>query len=156
MPIEIRIANAADIPAMLGVINAAFAIETFLEGQRADAARIEEMMEKGKFFVVLDNGEIVASIYVEPRGERSLLAMLAVHPKKQGSPLAFRLARAAEAHCREQGCKFADITVLSQRTELPPVYERFGYRLTGTKEFESTQQLKDGVQCHTLLLTKEL
>ncbi len=156
MPVEIRSANAADIPAMLRVINAAFSIETFLEGRRADESRLNEMMQKGTFFLASLDGEVAASIYTELRGERCLLAMLAVDPRQQGSVLARPLVQHAEQYCREQGCKFADITVLSQRAELPPVYRRFGYVQTGTKEFESTQQLKDGVECHTLLLTKQL
>ena len=153
---EIRSANAADIPAMIGVINAAFAIETFLEGSRVDVARISAMMETGTFLVAENSGELEASIYIEVRGERCLIAMLAVHPRKQGTSVVRRIVKAAEDYCRERGCKFADITVLSQRNELPPVYERFGYRQTGTKEFESTQRLKEGVECHTLLLTKVL
>ena len=141
---------------MARVINAAFAIETFLEGTRADEARLAAMMRTGMFLVAEAGGEIEASIYVELRGERCLLAMLAVDPEKQGTSLVFRIVRAAEAYCRERGCRYADITVLSQRQELPPVYERFGYRRTGMKKFESTQKLKDGVECHTLLLTKTL
>jgi predicted N-acetyltransferase YhbS len=153
----IRTANAADIPEMVRVINAAFAIETFLEGQRADAARLAEMMQTGLFFLALDaSAEICASIFVELRDDRCLLAMLAVHPKKQGTALARGIVAAAEAYCREHGCKFADITVLSQRSELPPVYRRFGYVQTAVKEFESAQALKAGVECHTLLLTKAL
>ena len=156
MPVEIRIANAADIPAMERVINAAFSIETFLEGTRADAERLAAMMHTGTFFVAMDGGELRASIYTELRGERCLIAMLAVEPAHQGTSIVRQIVRAAEDHCRAQGCKFADITVLSKRTELPVVYRRFGYLQTGTKEFESAQRLKDGVECHTLLLTKAL
>ncbi len=153
---QIRKANAADIPAMVRVINAAFSIETFLEGTRADDAQLLTMMEEGTFFVASVDGEIRASIYTELRGERCLIAMLAVDPQQQGTTIVRRIVAAAENHCREQGCKFADITVLSQRAELPPVYRRFGYVQTGIKEFESTQTLKAGVECRTLLLTKTL
>jgi predicted N-acetyltransferase YhbS len=153
---SIRIANAADVPAMMRVINAAFSIETFLQGTRADEVRLLAMMETGIFFVTEEDGEVAASIYIELRGERCLVAMLAVDPKRQGTALARVIVQHAEQYCRERGCKFADITVLSQRTELPVVYRRFGYVLTGTKEFESAQVLKAGVECHTLLLTKKL
>src|SRR5579885_3484704 len=104
MNFAIRIANAADIPAMLRVINAAFSIETFLEGTRADNARLRAMMETGTFFVAELNGEVAASIYVELRGERCTVAMLAVDPKKQGSALARAIVQQAEQYCRERGC----------------------------------------------------
>jgi ribosomal protein S18 acetylase RimI-like enzyme len=153
---EIRMANAADIPAMIRVINAAFSIETFLEGKRVDAEQLSTMMETGTFFLATQGGTLRGSIYAELRGERCVIAMLAVDPAHQGTSTVRAVVRAAEDYCREHGCKYADITVLSQRAELPPVYRRFGYVQTGTKEFESAQQLKDGVQCNTLLLTKQL
>ena len=62
----------------------------------------------------------------------------------------------AEDRFREQGCEAVEIVVLSERTELPPIYQRFGYTITGTEEFKSTQRLRSGVECHCLAMTKRL
>src|SRR4051812_37920466 len=47
--LRIRVATAADMPAMIPIVNAAFAIEDFLEGTRTDEERMSEMMRKGGF-----------------------------------------------------------------------------------------------------------
>ena len=46
-PFSIRTASAADCPSLIPLINAAFSIETFLEGTRTDESRLTAMMEKG-------------------------------------------------------------------------------------------------------------
>jgi hypothetical protein len=48
-PPAVRTAIHADIPAMVSVINAAFAIETFIDGTRTDPEDLAEMMQGGRF-----------------------------------------------------------------------------------------------------------
>jgi hypothetical protein len=51
------------------MINAAFVVESFLEGTRTDAVRLAAMLEKGTVLVTVDaSGELVASVYLEVRG----------------------------------------------------------------------------------------
>ena len=48
---------------MIPVVNAAFAVETFLEGTRTDEIRMAEMMRQGQFLVARNEaGRIVASV----------------------------------------------------------------------------------------------
>jgi predicted N-acetyltransferase YhbS len=92
--LKIRVATLNDRAAMMPAINDAFAIETFMEGTRTDQARLSEMMKAGEFLVALDGAEnIVASVYVEVRGTRGYLGMLAVHPREQGKGLGTRDGR---------------------------------------------------------------
>ena len=155
--VRVRTAEASDMPAMIPVINAAFAVESFLDGTRTDYERMSEYMCKGEFLVAEDaSGAIVASVYVELRGDRGYFGMLAVDPARQGTGLGRVMIEAAESHCREHGCKFMDIAVLSLRPELPPLYERFGYRVTGTEEFRPSRPLKNGVECHAIKMSKAL
>src|SRR5215471_6684733 len=121
----IRTAGAADMAAMIPVVNAAFAIETFLDGSRTDEDRMAEMMRKGEFLVAEAAGEnglrrMVAVVYTELRGGRGYFGMLAVDPAQQGTGLGRLMVDAAEDHCRRHGCKHMDIMVLSLRPELPP------------------------------------
>jgi ribosomal protein S18 acetylase RimI-like enzyme len=153
----VRIATVADISAMIPVINAAFAIETFLDGRRTDEGRLAEMTQTGDFLLGYDrSGELVASVYVEVRGTQGYFGMLAVSPSHQGQGLGRAMVETAEDHCRKQGCTAMDLTVLSLRQELPPFYSRLGYAETGTEEFHPSRPLKAGVRCHCILMSKTL
>lgn len=155
--IQIRVATAADTSAIIEVVNAAFAIEKFLNGTRTDAERMERLRAEGQFFVAEDEADVVVvSVYTELRGERGYLGMLAVHPSRQGTGLARAMMEAAETHFRAHGCKFADLTVLSLRPELPPLYRKFGYVEIGTEEFHPSRPLKGGVACYCINMAKPL
>lgn len=151
----IRLATGRDLPAMIPIINAAFAIETFLAGERTDLENLQRLMTKGDFLVAQDSaGKFLASVYVELRGSRGYFGMLAVAPESQGRGLGRIMVEAAEAHCRNSGCAAIDITVLSLRTELPPFYRKLGYVETGTEDFHPSRPLQPGMQCHCILMSK--
>ena len=153
----IRLATAADIAAIISITNAAFAVETFLDGTRTDAAGLAAMMQKGQFLVAEQrSGHIIASVYIELRGVRGYFGMLAVDPSQQGKGVGRVMVEAAEDHCRVQGCSAMDITVLSLRPELPPYYRKLGYVETGTEEFHPSRPLKAGVECHCIRMSKAL
>lgn len=155
--VEFRPATPADRPALIPLINAAYARETFLEGTRTDDTRLASQMQTGTILVAEDSrGQLLACAYVEVRGPRGYLGQLAVAPEHQGSSLARRIVRAAEDHLRRQGCHAVDITVLSLRTELPPIYSRFGYIETGIEPFHTTQSLAPGAECHCIVMSKSL
>jgi len=154
---KIRLATAADAPSIVSITNAAFAVETFLDNTRTDAAGVAAMMQKGHFLVAEQRpAHIVASVYIELRGVSGYFGMLAVDPSQQRKGLGRLMAKAAEDHCRKQGCSAMDITVLSLRPELPPYYRELGYVETGTEEFHPLRPLKAGVECHCIRMTKVL
>src|SRR6185312_2560266 len=154
--LRIRVATAADMPTMIHIVNAAFTIEDFLEGTRTDEQRMTEMMKKGTFLVAETAGDIVASVYCEMRGERAYFGMLAVDPLQQGTGLGRKMIDAAESFSRENGAKVIDIAVLNLRPELPPLYRKFGYIEMGTEEFKPSRPLKPGVECHAIIMSKQL
>jgi predicted N-acetyltransferase YhbS len=154
---SIRPATPADLPRLTPLINSAFAIETFLEGNRTDETRLADMMQQGTILVVEDPSvRILACVYLEIRGNRGYMGQLAVDPAHQGGGLARVLVNAAEDHLRNHGCEAVDIVVLSLRPELPPIYRRFGYVETGTEEFKTVRALKPGHACHGILMSKKL
>lgn len=155
--LRIREATAADCPRLIPMINAAFAVETFFDGTRTDDARLTSMMRKGAILIAEDgNGDLLASVYMETRGARGYLGMLAVDPTHQGRGLARLMMEAGEGRFRRMGCEAVDITVLNLRTELPPLYHRLGYAETGTEEFHPSTPLKPGVECHCIVMSKRL
>jgi len=153
---RVRVANVADVPGIITIVNAAFAIEDFIDGTRTDEGRMSEMMKKGTFLVAENAGVIVASVYTEMRGDRAYFGMLAVDPAQQGTGLGRTMVEAAEEHCRVQGAKFIDIAVLTLRPELPPLYRKFGYVETTVEEFKPSSPLREGVECKAIIMSKAL
>ena len=118
---RIRPATPEDARRIIELVNAAFAVEDFLEGTRTDPERLAVNMQKGTILLAEDErGELAASVYVEIRGSRGYIGMLAVDPARQGRGLASLLLRAAEDHMRSAGCEAVDITVLSLRPNFCP------------------------------------
>jgi ribosomal protein S18 acetylase RimI-like enzyme len=156
-PIRIRLATGADRPRLIPLINSAFSIETFMDGTRTDEDRLAAMMRKGVILAAEDGGgELLGCVYAEVRGARGYLGQLAVGPAHQGLGLARLIVAAAEERLRRQGCEAVDITVLSLRPELPPIYRRFGYVETGREEFHPSRPLKSGAECHGIVMSKSL
>lgn len=145
------------MPAIVAVVNAAFAIETFLESHRTDQFQILELTKKGNFLIAEDSSRrLSASVYLELRGEASYFGMLAVDPSCQGRGLGRTMVKPAEQYGVQNGCKRMDITVLSLRPELPPFYRRLGYLELGTEEFRPSRPLKAGAECYCIVMSKVL
>jgi ribosomal protein S18 acetylase RimI-like enzyme len=156
-PLQLRLATGADRAQLVPMINSAFTVEGFIEGTRTDDERLAAMMKKGDILVVEDGaGSLLACIYTEVRGTRGYLGMLAVDPASQGAGLGGRLVGAAEDHLRRQGCEAVDLNVLSLRRELVPIYRRLGYMENGTAKFNPSRPLKAGIECHCIVMSKQI
>ncbi len=151
-----RFATEDDTAAIVALVNQAFQSEKFFKvGERTDPAEVAECLAQGRFLVLEDEAGLAASIYVEVRGERGYVGMLAVAPERQKRGLGTRMMAAAEEFLREMGCRFADLTVVDLRIELPPIYEKYGYRVTGTAPFPAeTMPVK--MPCSFLMMSKPL
>lgn len=147
----------ADRAPLIRLINAAFSVETFLQGPRTDEERLTAAMEKGTILVAEGaEGRLLASVYTELRGKHGYAGMLAVDPDHQRLGLGQRMMEAAEELFRANGCEAVEITVLSLRPELMPLYQRFGFVETGTEEFHYPHPLAPGLECHCIVMRKPL
>jgi|ERR1035441_3085657 hypothetical protein len=82
--LRIRSATAADRAHLIPLINAAIAIETFLEGMRTNEERLAAMMGKGDLLAAEDGaGRLLGCVYTEARGKRGYLGQLALDPAHQ-------------------------------------------------------------------------
>ncbi len=153
----VRLATDADKARLNQLVNTAFSIETFLEGDRTDEESLAAMMQKGAILAA-ENGEgqLIGCVYVEVCGERGYMGMLTVDPARQRSGLGTRIMEAAEENLRSQGCKAVDILVLNLRPELPPIYRRHGYVETGTQKDGLHRTLKPGFEYHFIVMSKDL
>ena len=152
---DLRFATEADIPALVALINAAYQVEKFFKvGERTDEAEVRAHLRSGRF-LTLEEEALIGSIYVELRGDRGYLGMLAVSPARQREGIGTRLMAAGEEFCREMGCRAMELTVVDKRTELPPLYERFGYRVTGTAPFPA-DQMPVKMPCSFVVMSKPI
>lgn len=154
---ELRFADAADLPAITQLINQAFSVELFFKGgDRITIDEVERLFEKGRFMLLEETDEIQGSVYVELRGERAYLGLLSTNPNRQRSGIGTRLTAAAEEFARESGCRFMDLRVVNLREELPIIYEKFGYEVTGTEEVAVEAGQHFTQPAHFITMSKEL
>ena len=147
--VTLREADERDIPAMIEVVNAAFKAEAFFVNRpRTHPVQLAEHFRFGRFLLAHHSAELIASVYYELRGERGYIGMLAVRPTEQGRGLGKAMMQAVENTLREAGCRIAELSVVSVRTALPPIYRRLGYHETGFAEVpeELLQKLTMPVQ----------
>lgn len=153
---NIRMATETDFDALLELINTAFEVERFFKNDdRLDTAKLRNFFDKGNFLVLEKDSRLVAAVYVERKADRAYLGLLSVDPSQQKRGLGRRLTAAAEEFAREMGAHFMDLTVVNLRTELAPIYEKLGYRITGTAPFPA-DQMPVTQPCHFICMTKEL
>jgi GNAT superfamily N-acetyltransferase len=133
---NIRPATTADAPALLELINRAFAVEKFfLDRERLTAEQLDGYLGVGTFFLLEDTGAApAASLYFEQHGDRAYVGMLAVNPDRQGQGIGRQMMTFAEQHARALGCGGVDIRVVNLREELPPFYRSLGYVESGRSE----------------------
>jgi predicted N-acetyltransferase YhbS len=151
--ITIRTADAADVAGIVALLNAAFAMERdFIDKDRTSVPEIERDMTTGTFFVVDgDASGLVSCMYLEQRGDRLYLGMLAVNPSQQGRGLGKQMIAAAERRAASLGCRALDIRIVDRRTELPPFYRALGFVDNGTEPLIAPQLLKPA---HFIRMTK--
>jgi GNAT superfamily N-acetyltransferase len=153
--ITIRTAGTDDVMSIVALLNAAFAMEwDFINRDRTSAPEIARAMTAGSFFVVDDEqGALAACMYLEPRGDRLYLGMLAVKPGQQGRGVGRQMMAAAERHAAALGCGAIDIRIVNRRTELPPFYRSLGFVDAGTEPLEDPLLTKPA---HFIRMTKKV
>jgi GNAT superfamily N-acetyltransferase len=150
----IEIATAADAPRLAALINRAFAVERFfMTRDRTTPDQVRALFADGIFLVVADGDELAACVYVERRGDRAYVGMLAVDPSRQGRGLGGLMMDAAERRAVEVGCRGVDIRVVNLREELPSFYRARGYVERGVAPFVDPFATRPA---HYILMAKEL
>ncbi|MFI0742870.1 GNAT family N-acetyltransferase [Streptomyces sp. NPDC021100] len=143
----IRAATAADVPALVPLIESAYRGDAsrvgwtteadLLDGQRTDEEGVTAVVtaEDGRVLLAEDPGQAeapAACCHIEHRGEHAYFGMFAVRPGLQGAGLGRVMLAEAERVARtEWGVREMHMTVIRQREELIAWYERRGYRRTG-------------------------
>ena len=152
---RIREASAADVDALVHLINAAFVVEQIaIEGDRIDARRLHEFMSRGKFLLLESSDGLVGCVFVELRRDRGYVGLLSVEPNLQMKGLGRQLMAAAEEYFTAAGCSGVDLRIISARPELLRFYSKLAYVETGVSPMPADTPLK--MACHFIHLSKPL
>lgn len=144
LPLEFRAAGAADVPAIVALVESAYRGESglrgwtteshLLDGQRTDVADVAGLIHRSDSRLLLAerDGQLKASCHVERQGDAGYFGMFAVDPAEQGSGLGKQVLAEAERIARDEWhCRVMRMTVIVQREELIAWYGRRGYQRTG-------------------------
>ena len=139
-----RAAAAADVPAIVALVESAYRGESglrgwttethLLDGQRTDAENVSELMGRSVSIVLLAERDsvLLACCHIERQHGTGYFGMFAVNPAWQMGGLGRALLAEAERVARESWRVPAmRMTVIEQRADLIAWYERRGYTLTG-------------------------
>lgn len=139
-----RAATAADIPAVVALVESAYRGESglrgwttesnLLDGQRTDAQDVGEAIARPDSLVLLAerDGAMVACCHLEKQDGAAYFGMFAVDPSRQTGGVGKQVIAHAEQLARTRwGVSRMRMTVIVQREELIAFYERRGYARTG-------------------------
>ena len=153
--LAVRVAQDADVDALMRLINAAFIVEQIaIEGDRVDAERVRGYLNRGKFLLLENAKSLLGCVYAEQRGDHGYVGLLSVEPELQMRGLGRRLMAAAEQYLSDAGCGVVDLRIISARLELLRFYGKLGYTETGISPMPVDAPLK--MACHFIHLTKPL
>ena len=154
---EIRTATEADLDSILNLVNSAFQVERFFKNQdRLTAEDLQSHFNSGTFLLTEDAAAITGCIYVSHHGDRAYFGLLAIDPSRQKTGIGRRLVAAAEEFARETGARFMDLRIIHLREELPRIYEKLGYQVTGTAPYPTERNHMLTQPVHFICMSKKL
>ncbi len=142
-PLVLRRAGAADVGAIVALVESAYRGEAsragwtteadLLDGQRTDAAAVAAALGAAGSEILLAErrGELVGCCQLSTHERGCYFAMFAVRPLLQRQGIGAAVLAAAEQRARERGASVLRLTVIAQRAELISWYARHGYIPTG-------------------------
>lgn len=145
---SIKMADAADVSAIVSLLNNSYRGESSRQGwtteadliageTRSDDANVLAVMETaGSVFLKYsdEKNSLIGCVNLQQHGSRLYLGMFSVVPGLQGGGLGKQLLAASEEYARHLGCNTIYMSVISVRAELIAWYQRRGYHDTGERK----------------------
>lgn len=144
MDLAFRFAAAADVPAVVALVESAYRGDAsragwtteadLLDGRRTDAAAVAAIVADAhsRLLLATVDGGLVACCHLEHRADHVYFGMFAVDPGTQGAGVGKAVLAEAEQVARDLWrAREMHMTVISVRDELIAWYERRGYVRTG-------------------------
>jgi ribosomal protein S18 acetylase RimI-like enzyme len=143
-PLQVRVAEARDVDAVVALVESAYRGEPsragwtteadLLDGRRTDAEAVADIVAGPGLLLLAEDADrrLVACCQLEPQPAACYFGLFAVDPARQGGGIGDRLLAAAEHAARDRfGAPVMEMTVIAQRDALIAWYERRGYTRTG-------------------------
>jgi ribosomal protein S18 acetylase RimI-like enzyme len=126
----IRLAKAADAPAVRMLVDAAYSHYVERLGKRPGPMLddYERRIAAGQAWVLVEGGEIVGLVVLEEQADRILLDNIAVAPAAQGKGWGKTLMRFAEREAARRGYVELQLYTHVLMVENIALYGRLGYR----------------------------
>jgi GNAT superfamily N-acetyltransferase len=148
----LSVIECADAPLLCALINDAYAVESgdtgvaFKRAPRFDSpAEIEALLAKGsRCLAAVDTstGTTVGAIVYQIDGDACFFGPFAVCPSAAGRGVGKLLLAAIEQRAASvPGCVALEMCVINHRTDIIPMYEKWGFARTGTAVYEETWKL---------------
>jgi ribosomal protein S18 acetylase RimI-like enzyme len=171
---NMRTANAQDLPALHGLVESAYRGDSakrgwtheadLLGGQRTDLEALREIIAGTDQVILLAmDGEDIAGCVQLMRVKKGLayLGLLTVDPDRQAGGLGKKLLDASEQYVAEHWqAQAIEMTVILQRADLIAYYERRGYSQTGERRPFPLDDLRYGLpktqELEFIVLRKEI
>jgi len=145
LTLAFRHAEAADVPAIVALVDSAYRGESsrtgwtheadVFEGSRTDPGAVAEIIADPASRVLVAEsaaGELVGCCHLEFHDDYAYFGMFAIRPDRQAAGLGRAVLAEAERRARAtEGVRQLRMTVLTVREELIAYYVRRGYRRTG-------------------------
>lgn len=130
---EIRTATSSDIPALVAVIQAAFAeyhqrLDPPSSAHSKSIASTQQELADGGAFVAISQQDIVGCVFYHPYADHMYLDRLAVLPSHRQQGFAGRLITAVEDHALKSGLSHVRLSVRLALAQNRAYYERLGYQ----------------------------
>jgi len=168
---DLTVAEDADLPEAVALINASYRGESsrqgwaneadYIDGERTSLEELRSDLERNpgaKLRLLRDEpaGALIGCVWLEPHaGGLWYLGLLTVRPDQQARRLGRAILAAAEQMVEDAGGVAIRMTVVHLRDTLIAWYERRGYRLTGeTLPFPYGDPPRDDL--HFVVLEKRL
>jgi hypothetical protein len=154
--LPVRTATAADAPAIVDLVNAAFAVEkAFVDGERTSLDEIQRLLQSGIFLVAdaENHAQPIACAYVEQRGFRAYLGMLSVDPSRQGDRVGSSDDDGGRTVLSRPPCAVDRYPHSQPQTRAAAVLPQAQFRRGGDCPYENPKSTRPG---HFLLMSKNL
>jgi N-acetylglutamate synthase-like GNAT family acetyltransferase len=132
--IQIRLASAADVPAISAILSRAFAEfePVYTPGGFAattpTADEIEARWDEGPVWIALLDGKIVGTVATVPKGDSLYVRSMAVLPEARGHHIGERLLDHVEGYAREHGLVRLFLSTTPFLDRAIRLYEKYGFR----------------------------
>jgi ribosomal protein S18 acetylase RimI-like enzyme len=133
--VNIRPANATDVPAVQAVVRAAYAMYVPRIGREPApmSADYAALVAAGETWVAVEDGQVAGVLVIRPADGDLLLENVAVDPAHQGRGYGRALISFAEGRARELGLDAVELYTNEAMIENLALYPRLGFVETGRR-----------------------